>query len=307
MTGPIALTGATGFIGRHLALALAAAGNSVRALVRRDEPRLAERGIELWRGDLGADLEGFVSDSPNVIHVAGAIRARDRGQFHEINAQGADRLARATRTGARFVLISSLAARHPGVSDYAASKAAGEQLVLAQAGRLAVTVIRPPAVYGPEDRATLPLLRGLARGILLHPAVDARFSLLYAPDLVRLTLSVLADPPPDGTILEPDDGTPAGYGWSDLAAIAAARLARRVRRIGVPRAPLAWAAGLAEWRGRWAGEPPILSRGKVAELYHRDWVSDTQATAALPHWQPKVRFGDGLVASLDWYRKAGWL
>ena len=72
-------------------------------------------------------------------------------------------------------------------------------------------------------------------------------------------------------------------------------------------AQLAWAAGLAEWRGRWTGEPPILSCGKVAELYHRDWVSDTQATAALPHWQPKVRFGDGLVASLDWYRKAGWL
>ena len=307
MSGPIALTGATGFIGRNLALSLADAGWPVRALVRRDEPSLAARGIELRRGDLQAGLDDFVAGSTAVIHVAGAIRARDRDHFHQINADGADRLARATRTGARFILISSLAARHPWVSDYAASKAAGERLVLAHAGRLNVIVIRPPAVYGPGDRATLPLLRGLARGILLHPAVDARFSLLYAPDLVRLTLSALADPPPDGTILEPDDGTPAGYGWSDLARIATARLARRVRRIGVPQAPLAMAARLAEWRGRWVGDAPILSRGKVAELYHRNWVSDTQANAALPRWQPAVQFGDGLVASLDWYREAGWL
>jgi nucleoside-diphosphate-sugar epimerase len=308
MAEPIAITGATGFIGRHLARTLAASGHRVRALVRRDEPTLTELGIEQWRGDLGADLEGFVAGCPAIVHVAGAVRARDARHFHDVNAGGAARLAAAAGTGTRFVLISSLAARHPQVSAYAASKAAGERRVLEHAQRLTVTVIRPPAVYGPEDRATLPLLRGLSRGLLIHPAApDARFSLLYAHDLVALTGCVLAEPPPSGTIIEPDDGMPGGYGWASLAALAGERLGRRVRRVGIPPAPLGLAAWLAERQGRWSGQPPILSRGKVAELYHRDWVSDTRAAATVAGWRPEVRFGDGLVASLAWYREAGWL
>ena len=119
--------------------------------------------------------------------------------------------------------------------------------------------------------------------------------------------AVLADPPPSGTILEPDDGTPGGYGWAELAAIAGERLRRKVRLVSLPRGPTSVAAWLAEQYGRRSGQPPILSRGKVAELYHGDWVSDTRGVAAVAGWQPRVRFGDGLVASLAWYRAAGWL
>jgi nucleoside-diphosphate-sugar epimerase len=308
MSNRIAVTGATGFVGRHLAIALASGGYEVRALARRDDARLLAGGIELWRGDLDGNLDGLVEGCAAVVHVAGAVRGRDASHFHRVNAEGTARLAAASPLGSRFVLISSLAARHPHLSAYAASKAAGERLLLGHADRLKVAVIRPPAVYGPEDRATLPLLRGLAWGLLVHPAGrDARFSLLYADDLVRLACSLLADPPPSGTILEPDDGMSGGYGWSALAAIAGNRLGRRVRTVGVPRLPMTWTAWLSEQYGRRSREPPILSRGKVAELYHRDWVSDTRAMVMAPRWQPQVKFGDGLMASLAWYREAGWL
>ena len=52
---------------------------------------------------------------------------------------------------------------------------------------------------------------------------------------------------------------------------------------------------------------PLLSRGKVAELFHRDWVCETGDMAALSGWRPRTRFGDGLMATLAWYRAAGWL
>ncbi len=308
MAATVAVTGATGFIGRHLAYALVDAGYRVRALARRDDPGLSARGIELWRGDLEAELDGLVAGCAAVVHVAGALRGADGAHFQRTNATGTARLVAASPSGSRFLLISSLAARHPHLSPYAASKAAGEHLTLAHADRLQVAVIRPPAVYGPGDRATLPLLRSLSRGILVHPAGrDARFSLLYADDLVRLACCALADLPTSGTILEPDDGTSGGYGWSGLAAVAAERLGRRVRLLPVPRTPVSWLAWLAEQVGRRSHEPPMLSRGKVAELYHSDWVSDMRTTAAVPSWQPQIRFGDGLVASLAWYRAAGWL
>ena len=42
-------------------------------------------------------------------------------------------------------------------------------------------------------------------------------------------------------------------------------------------------------------------------LYHRDWVSDTRAIGIETGWQPRIGFGDGLVATLAWYHEAGWL
>ena len=304
----VALTGATGFIGRHIALALSDAGLRVRALVRRDDRELSARGVALVIGDLDSELDQFVADSNAVIHCAAAIRGADPGYLHAVNARGSERLAAASSAGSLFLQMSSLAARLPHISPYAATKAAGEELVLGHQDRLRVAVLRPPAVYGPADRATLPLFRGMARGLLLHPGTrDARFSLLYADDLVGLVRTLLAAPPPSGTILEPDDGTSGGYGWTDLAAVAGRHLGRKVRPIPVPQAPLSLAARLAERYGRLAGRPPVLSRGKVAELYHRDWVSDTRAMAEVPGWRPTVRFGDGLAATLGWYRGAGWL
>jgi 2-alkyl-3-oxoalkanoate reductase len=310
MVEAVALTGATGFIGRHLANILLAAGYQVRALARREDPQLRAKGVELWLGALDADLDGFVAESDAVVHVAGAVRAGDPRTFHAVNAQGTEWLAAAaaSRRTRRFVLFSSLAARLPQLSAYAASKAAGEAAVLGQAHRMHVVVVRPPGLYGPEDRATLPLVRNLARGLLLHPdAPGARFSLLYAEDLAHLVLALLAEPPASGTILEPDDGRAGGYGWADLAAAAEGQLGRRVRLFRVPRAPLSAAAWLAEQQARWSGRPPILWRSKVAELYHRDWVSDTRAMKAVAGWRPRVPFGEGLVTTLAWYRAAGWL
>ena len=306
----LVLTGATGFIGRHLAAALCRAGYSVRAMVRRDDPELRASGVELWHGTFASDLAPLVAEARVVIHAGGAVRARDPGEFHRVNAEGSARLAAAAaRAGCeRLLYVSSLAARQPELSAYAASKAAGETAIAAEAGRMAVTVVRPPAVYGPGDRGTLPLLRGLARGYLVHPSTDgARFSLLYVEDTTRLLLALLAAPPDNHAVLEPDDGTAGGYGWSDLARTAATSLGRPIRRLALPRGAMTLAAALAESYGRAAARPSVLSRGKVAELYHRDWVSDTRATSALGIWRPQVRFAEGLTATLTWYRAAGWL
>jgi nucleoside-diphosphate-sugar epimerase len=306
----VALTGATGFVGGHVAATLVEHGHRVRALVRRDDPALRDQGVELRRGDLDGDPAPFLDGADAVVHVAGAVRAASSRAFHAVNADATARLAAAAVDhGVRsFILVSSLAARMPEISPYAASKAAGEVALLGNAGAMHVTIVRPPAVYGPADRATLPLLRGLARGLLLYPGhVAARFSLLYAPDLAALVPLLLARPPAAGTVLEPDDGQAGGYAWRDLGAIAQARLRRPVRTIRLPRAPLSLIAWAAEGYGRYAAHTPILSRGKVAELYHRDWVSDTRAIGGAVGWAPRVDFADGLVSTLGWYRQAGWL
>ncbi|MEK0082359.1 NAD-dependent epimerase/dehydratase family protein [Benzoatithermus flavus] len=313
ISATVAVTGATGFVGRPLVAALRAAGHAVRALVRRQDEALAATGAELVPGSLAdeASLRALVQGADAVVHVAGAINAPDRAGFLAANAAGTARLAEAAASalpGRPFIHVSSLAAREPHLSPYGESKALGEAEARARADRLAITIVRPPAVYGPGDRATLPIIQGLARGWLAAPAgTDARFSLLHVEDLARLLVAMLGATLPPAAVLEPDDGRAGGYGWRDLADIAERVLGRRVRLVPLPRAPLFLAAGLLERYARARGQAPLLWRGKVAELFHPDWVCDPATMTALPGWRPSIGFARGLSSTLAWYREAGWL
>jgi nucleoside-diphosphate-sugar epimerase len=313
----VALTGATGFVGRDVLAALREAGWRVRALTRR--PTMADdllgTGVEPVRGSLddAASLEALVADADAVIHVAGAIQAADRAAFLAANGEGTGRVATAAaaaaRPGARFLYLSSLAARAPAVSAYAESKALGEREAHRRQDTLRVAIVRPPAVYGPGDRATLPIMRSLARGWLVAPraAVGSRFSLLYVRDLSALVVKLLDADLPTGAVLEPSDGKSGGYGWPELAALAGRELGRKVRVVEVPRGPFDLVARLAELQARLTGRSVVLSRLKVAELFHPDWVGDPATMAALRGWGPEVDFARGLPLTLAWYREAGWL
>lgn len=284
----------------------------MRALVRRRGAVPDRDGVSVVPGSLEDDdsLVELLRGVDAVVHAAGVVKASCRSAYRAANADGTARLARqAADSGCQsFVLVSSLAARQPGLSCYAESKAMGEHAALRHADRLALTIVRPPAVYGPGDRSTLPVFRGLSRGWLPAPAgVAARFSLLFVTDLAQLVPTLLDPPGPSGVVLEPDDGRAGGYGWRDLAITAEAVLGRRVRLVELPKRPLAALGGLLELSAWASGRSPALSRDKVEELFHPDWVCDARGLATVPGWQPAVGLGEGLRSALAWYRDEGWL
>ena len=313
MAGTVALTGANGFVGRVLTERLLASGWQVRALLRRPAPDLTAMGAVPVPGALEQreSLDRLVEGADAVVHCAGLVRARNRAEFMSVNAEGTARVtdaAAARPQPPRFLLISSLAAREPAISAYAASKYGAEEAVAAHGATLEHCVLRPPAIYGPGDRATLPLFRQLARGFLFVPKVPgARFSLLHVADLAAAVERLLAVPSWPGRVVELDDGRPGGYGWSDLLDAAGRHLGRPMRPVAVPRWVLGGPAGVNQWLCAACGRATDFSPGKISEFFHPDWVARASADGPLAAWRARVTFEIGFPATFDWYRAKGWL
>lgn len=312
MKGLVAVTGATGFIGRRLVRRLVEDGWRVRALARRPDPALVDAGAEVVRGALedDASLRALAESANAVVHCAGAIRAPSHEAFVQINRDGTARVAHAIVAQPRpprLLLLSSLAARAPHLSSYAASKRMAEDAVHRTLdGQAQFCIVRPPAVYGPGDRATLPIFRQIQRGLLLIPKADARFSLLYVEDLAEIVLHLLDAPSWHGQVIEPDDGR-GGYRWTDLASIAGDQLDRRVRTLPVPWLAMWLPAAIAQLVGAVSRRAPMITLGKLRELYHADWVCDGTTGTPLSAAPPRVAFDNGFATTLAWYKQRGWL
>ena len=300
----VALTGATGFLGAHLVRALAAAGFHVRVLARREPspPGWGDVRPDVIAGQLGdsAALRRLVEGADAVVHCAGAIKAPDLDGFMRVNRDGAAGLAEAVRAhapGAGFVLVSSLAARSPGLSAYAASKRAGEDAVAAILGE-SVSIVRPPAIYGPGDRETLTIFKAAAASpVLPILSAEARLALIHVEDAAHAIASVAARPAPGVWALS--DSRPEGYGWREILAAAATAVGRRPALIPMPGRLLPGLAGAGIALG-------LLSREKAGEILHKDWAirpSDLPPGTPPPVWS----LTEGFAAAVNWYRLAGWM
>jgi 2-alkyl-3-oxoalkanoate reductase len=298
----VALTGATGFIGGAIAQWLASGGWRVRALARSlaGEARLGPE-VQVVRGSLDDldSLRQLVHGASTVVHCAGAVRGVAPGDFERANADGVARLARAVAEEmppTRVIAISSLAARHPELSPYAASKRAGEQALRAAAAD--AVVLRPPAVYGPGDRELGPLWRWMARGLV--PVVGpgaGRFSLLFVDDLAAAVARLLQVGKPAAGIFELHDGRPGGYTWADVREEVARWRGAPVHAVTVPALALRAVARANLMLARTRGRAPMLTPWKVRELRHPDWVCDNAALTAATGWMPRVGLFEGLRRS----------
>lgn len=298
----LAITGGTGFVGATLVRHAVMRGHRVRALAR--QPQQPGERIE-WIGgalDRPEALARLVEGADAVIHVAGAINARDRAGFEAANVVGTLNMVEAAKAAGvpRFIHVSSLAAREPDLSDYGWSKARSEQVV--GASGLDWTVVRPPAVYGPGDRETLELFRMAKRGVMLLPPAG-RLSVIEVSDLSRLLLTLVRADETLGETYEPDDGVDEGWTHRDFArAIGTAVGRKRVATIATPRMVMRLGARLD---GLFRGKRAKLTADRAAYFSHPDWVAQLRPPADL--WRPHIETNAGLRATAVAYRAAGWL
>jgi len=299
----LAITGGTGFVGGHLIRAAREAGFELRALTRGWRP--SEDGTTWIEGTLAdpASLEALAAGAEAIVHIAGLINAPDRAGFETVNVAGTAAMIDAARKAGvrRFIHVSSLAAREPGLSDYGWSKARSERLVAASG--LDWTILRPPAVYGPGDRETFELFKMARRGLVALPP-KGRFSVIHVADLTALLLAVLAEPETVGATYEPDDGTENGWDHRHFARTLGRMFGKRAATVAMPKMVMKGAARLDRLVRRSKAK---LTPDRVRYYCHPDWVVTAEARPPASLWKPAIRTPTGLKATAAWYQEQGWL
>jgi nucleoside-diphosphate-sugar epimerase len=327
----VAITGANGFIGSHLAEAYLRQGHQVRALMRagrslpRDvalSPGLGEVPVDY--GD-ARDLRRALAGADLVIHAAGATRAPPPARLGltQANVGISRRVARAVaREPARLVFISSQAAAGPAtvagrpvresdqpapVEAYGASKLEAERAIAEELERDRWTFIRPAAVYGPRERDFVALFRAARSGCALHPGNRGQsIGIVHVDDLVRGIVAAAAAPAAAGRTYFLANADPVT--WGELFEAAADACGSRIRLdLQLPRSLVDAMGWCGDLHARLTGHAGLLTSQKLALSKPRLWHCSTEAAARDLGFAPEITLPDGLRRTYAWYRAASWL
>jgi dihydroflavonol-4-reductase len=322
------VTGANGFVGSHLVEGLLAKGYQVRCLVRKTSNLkwLSGLEVEYAYGDIAQkdSLKEAVRNVDFIFHSAGLTKAKTREDYFKANAEGTRNLIDACMAEnpklKRFVYISSQAAVGPGIDKrptdetascrpvtyYGESKWEGEKIVLNYINQLPLTIIRPPAVYGPRDTEVLGFFKVVNNGFRISFGLgESYISLVQVTDLVNGIILAAESPKAVGQTYFIADGRV--YSWKEAFKIIAGALNKRAIPVRIPKSLVFFLAFLAEKFCLLLGKTPALNTQKAKEITQRYWGLDISKAKTELGFVPQFPLDKGATETVKWYKEKGWL
>jgi len=324
----IALTGATGFLGSHIADDLLARGYRVRAAVRPSSNLrwLEGKALEIRQVDLvdPGSVKPFLEDTQGLIHCAGVVSAPSDAAYLAGNVDTTITLLESARdtwpaaADQAVVLISSLAAHGPAapetpaletnpcapVTAYGRSKVAAEKVVTEGDWPFRTAILRPPGLYGPRDADFLPLFKAAKAGFSARIGTHLKaLSLVDGRDAARAAVDLLLTSTAHG-IFFVDDGH-LGYDFHEMNTALARAAGRRVRLLTVPLGLMKLAAAVVG-RHR-ASRSPVLNPDRLADLSGAGWVCDGSKLVGTTGFQAHFDLERGFSETLAFYKEQRWL
>ena len=311
----IAITGGTGFLGKHVIQHFLNQGAKLKLLVRNPEnvdwelPQEQVAKLDVIKGSLSDKeaLTGLVDGADVVVHMAGLIKARRPIDFEMANVDGTQNLINvlnAQNPDAGFVFVSSMAAREPSFSLYSSSKAAAEKVVQELIDQ--PIILRPCAIYGPGDEETLPLFK--ATRLPFQPALNsekARVCLVHVTDVAEAighsAMALIQKSSLQGTF-EVSDERLVGYLWREIIEAACLTCGQKARPFHVPRLITKFLGRLGDLQAAITRSAVMLTSYKAVEVLHEDWSSNETVQLPREIWQPSITLSQGFENTVQWYR-----
>ena len=319
------ITGATGFVGSHIAEELVRRGFRVKALIRRTSNLrwIKDLPIEFVVGDLRSSGEWIdaLNDVDVVLHVAGVIKALSEDGYMAGNYESTANLALAAQKAGvkRFVFISSRAAAGPSppsepfdedfppnpISAYGRSKLAAERFLLNETD-LPVVILRPVVVYGPRDGGVLRYFKLVKKHLLPFVGKGNWVNVVHVSDLVDAVMRAMEVDAAVGEVFF--IGNEAGHHITEIGRMIAEVLGVGwVVKIKIPVWIAKAYAALALQVSKLVGKPSIINPDKIREFEAQWWLCSSAKAQKILGWQPKVDEIEGLRWTAEWYRLNRWL
>jgi len=324
----VLITGATGFIGSHLAEQLNKKGYQLKCLIRKTSSTrwLEHLPVEYIYGDFFDEdaLRQAVKNVDIMYHVAGVVASKTREGFYKGNHLATRNLLNAVQQYnpglSRFIHVSSLSAVGPSldghpvnettsyhpITTYGKSKMEAEKEVLKCDGLFPWTIARPPAVYGPRDVATFDFFRTAAKGIIPLVGFDRKYvSLVHVRDLVNGI--ILAGERPEGANQIYFIGSRRYYDWDEIGETTMRVLGRSAVKVRVPEFLVYAVSGAVGFFSLFNKKPSVLNWEKGKDMVQKAWTCDISKAKTELGYMEMISLETGIKETIDWYRREGWM
>lgn len=326
----VLVTGATGFIGSHIADQMKEKGADVVCIVRKSSNLrwVENKGYKLVEASL-SDLDALkevVKDVDIIYHSAGLTAAKSMEDFVRANLTGTKNLFEAARYSApnlkRFLHVSSQTAVGPSISlediatesidhnpltSYGKSKKMAEDYLNASKNELPITIVRPPAVYGPRDSATLPMFQAAQKGIGTLIGFDDKYvSLVSSMDLSRgITEAAMSENSIGESYFIASEEY---YNWTEIIDTMGAAAGRnKMLKLRIPHSIVKVMGNVNGLIGRITGKPPVFDSEKSIDFIQKYWTCSVEKAKKDFGYEQKYSLEEGFKVTFEWYRSNGWI
>jgi nucleoside-diphosphate-sugar epimerase len=322
------ITGGTGFVGSFLAETLIKSGYEVRCLVRKESNLhwIADLDVDCYYGSL-FDKDSLIRGMEGcdaIYHVAGVTKARTEDEYFRGNYEGTKNVINAAfkhkKKISRFIHVSSQAAvgpsptlipideSHPAnpLTYYGKSKWAAEEYVQSLLGKMPITIVRPPAVYGPRETDILEFFRTVKFGLIPQlGGADKYLSLIHVKDLVRGIMIAGEHEKSVGNTYFIT--SPEPYSWEEISRITLNILQKKGFRIPVPVHLIKAVAAVSEGLASFTKKPALVNKQKVIEMEQDFWTCSPNKAKMELGFEAEIGLENGIRETLIWYKEQKWL